>query len=472
MSASEPVTVALVGRPNVGKSRLFNRLTGRRVAIVHDQPGVTRDVNAFEMREGYTLLDTGGIGLVAEASVAAIVQAAEAQVFVALEAARLICLLVDGREGLAPMDAELAARLRDSGKPVLLVVNKIDAPEMEGRADEFAQLGLGEGMRISAEHGRGVDALRHKILDTLGPLPPRDRKEDGGERRLRLAFVGRPNVGKSSLCNRLVASDRLVVSEVPGTTRDAVELNLDFAAKDGERWPFRLIDTAGMRRAGKVKTSVDYFSGVRTRRAIEWADVVFLVIDAREGVSRMDKALCGEIVEAGKCVAVLVNKWDLALETFERDPLPGYESEGDFRKKFAEAATRELFFLPDSPVLFVSAKTGFSVERVLAAARVIDGCAGQTLQTGHLNRLVQSLLKRREPRLVGKRRFKVYYAVQTGTRPVRVRLYCNQSAKLDDNYKRYLQHGFMREFNLQGCPLRFDLVGKETRAGAASARGK
>jgi GTP-binding protein len=459
-------TVALVGRPNVGKSRLFNRLARRRVAIVHDQAGVTRDVNAIEIEQRYTLLDTGGIGLVVDMDHQKLIGAAEDQVWFAVEAAQVICLVVDGREGLQPLDETIAAKLRTSGKKILLIVNKADTPEVEDRAVEFASLGFDHYVCVSAEHGRNEDELRTKIdtaLDSVIPLDPPVDDTAAPTRRIPLAFVGRPNVGKSSIVNRLLASDRLVVSEVPGTTRDSVSLDFDFTAKDGEKWPFRLVDTAGLRHRGKVSHSVEYFSSVRSHDAIAEAEIVYLVIDAEEGVTRTDKALAGEIVEAGKCLVIVVNKWDVALERFQREPVQQYESIDAFREAYTKDLLHELFFLPDSPVIFISAKTGYSFDRVLRAARMLWQTSNRRIATPRLNTLLERLIEKRSPRIIKGRRFKIYYATQTGNRPFAFRLFCNRATKLEDSYRRYLEKAVIEEFKLTGCPIRFELRGKTVR---------
>ncbi|MFP4282713.1 MAG: ribosome biogenesis GTPase Der [Opitutales bacterium] len=455
-------TVALVGRPNVGKSRLFNRLARRRLAIVHDQAGVTRDVNSTVVEEDYTLLDTGGIGLVVDMDHQKLISAAEEQVWFAIEAAQLICLVVDVKEGLVPLDEMVADRLRASGKPVLLVLNKTDSVREEAQASEFARLGLGEGLPVSAEHGYGEDALREAIAAALGPKPEAPPAVDLGA-RLPIAVVGRPNVGKSSLINRFLEHDRLVVSEVAGTTRDAIALDLDFQAGKDETWPFRLVDTAGLRNRGKVSNSVEYFSTVRARRAIELAEVVFLVLDAEVGVTRADKALAGEILEAGRCLVVVVNKWDIAVDHFREDPLPGYDDIEQFRAAFEKAARKEFFFLPESPVVFVSALTQLNLRNLLGTARAVRARAARQIPTPKINRLLEQLLAARSPRVVSGRRLKIYYATQTGNMPFSFRVFCNRATKLDDPYRRYLERAFIREFGLEGCPVRFELKGKTVR---------
>ena len=455
-------TVALVGRPNVGKSRLFNRLARRRIAIVHDQAGVTRDVNSTVVNHHYTLLDTGGIGLVVDMDHEKLIAAAEAQVWLAVQAADLICFVLDGREGLTVLDETIAERLRQSGKAVLMVVNKIDDSRLEDRVAEFQALGFEETVAVSAEHGYNAEALDDAISARIG-APPAPAQDGETAPRVHIAFVGRPNVGKSSLCNYLLEDERLVVSEVPGTTRDSVMLDLDYTGKDGQLTGFRLVDTAGLRQRGRVSHSIEYFSTLRTREAIDKADIVFLVVDAETGVTRQDKALAGEIMDAGKCVALVVNKWDLAIDRFRAAQPDEYANIAEFRKGYAKEALEEIFFLPDSPVLFVSALRGFSMDRILKVARALWETSGRTLPTSKINDLVHSMIERRQPRHINNKRFKAYYTVQTGNRPFIFRIFCNRATKLDDNYRRYLQAGFIQQFGLQGCPVRFDLKGKEVR---------
>lgn len=462
-------TVALVGRPNVGKSRLYNRLAGRRLAIVHDQAGVTRDVNSTVVRNHYILMDTGGIGLVVDMDHEKLIAAAESQVWLAVQAADLICLIVDGREGLTPMDETIAEKLRQSGKKVMLVVNKIDNDGLEERVTEFGELGFEEPVPVSAEHGYNASGLEKRIEAVIGP-PPEEEAEEA--HRIHLAFVGRPNVGKSSLCNFLLKDERLVVSEVPGTTRDSVMLDMDFTTKDNQVLPFRLVDTAGLRRRKRVSHSIEYFSTVRTRHAIEQSDIVFLVIDAESGVTRQDKALAGEIIEAGKSVALVVNKWDVAIDQFRAKHPEGYENMAEFRKAYAKQALAEIFFLPDSPVLFVSALRGFAMDRVLTVARSLWETSGRKLPTPRLNALIHAMIEKRQPRYLDNKRFKAFYTVQTGNRPFLFRIFCNRATKLDDSYRRYLQNGLIRQFQLDGCPLRFELKGKEKRYTGTEKKGR
>lgn len=461
-------TVALVGRPNVGKSRLFNRLARRRIAIVLDHPGVTRDVNSFEIEDdsgSYTLLDTGGIGLSDGGTTPRmLIEAAEAQVFVAVEAATLICFVVDARDGLTAMDEMLAERLRKSGRPILLVVNKVDGPNMEARAHEFARLGFGPGLCVSAEHGYNESELRRAITEKLPPCETSaEETAQEPEHRIRISFIGRPNVGKSSLCNALLKSERLVVSEVPGTTRDTIELNLDYTDKDGTKIAFRMADTAGLRRRTRVDTPMEIFSAMRSKEALEKSDVAFVVLDALEGVTKQEQMLLGKALEAAPAVVVLVNKWDHAKEAIAARQLKDYQTEREYREDFERAVREELFFLPESPILFVSAKTGYFVDYILKVAATLDARLETKLSTPAINRLLEKLFQQREPARRDGKRFKAYYATQTYNRPFTIRIFCNSAERLDESYRRYLERGFMDEFSLQGCPLKFVLTGKPKR---------
>jgi GTPase len=458
-------TVAIVGRPNVGKSRLFNRLARRRISIVHDMPGVTRDVVAVDV-DGYTLLDTGGFGLTPGVTPKHIVQAVDRQVIFAIETAQVIIFVLDAIDGVASVDATIAQRLRRSGKPVILVVNKVDHARSEAAVADAYRLGLGEPLGISAEHGIGEVDLRDRITAQLARFAvaqPAPAPVPEGERRLRICFVGRPNVGKSSLANRVLGSERMIVSEVPGTTREAVELDFDYRAKKGGVWKFTLTDTAGLKKDTKIASPVEYFSQVRSLDAIAHAEIVYVVLDAVDGVGAQDKAIAGEAVKLHKPLILVVNKWDLAMKAFKEGLISGFDSETHYRKDFAESAERQLFFSPGSPVLFTSALTGYAIEAMLRASRELDARLDQSLPTARLNQMLVRLSERNPPPHVEGRRFRIYYAVQTGTRPYRIRVFCNQERRLSESYRRYLEAGLVEEFDLQGCPILFDLVGKEQR---------
>jgi len=467
--------VAIVGRPNVGKSRLFNRLARKRISIVHDQPGITRDVISAEIAEGsYTLLDTGGLGYKGEDTPAALTRASEQQVEFAISAASLILFIVDGLSGLTALDEKIAQMLRKAKKTVRLVVNKADFGEEKIETGEAHRLGLGEPIHVSAEHGRGETELREAIVEALGPessagfqpASPHGRLEAGATKTaadpLCICFIGRPNVGKSSLSNRLLQSDRLIVSETPGTTRDAIELPFQFKGRDGKLYPFKLIDTAGIKAATKLASPVEYFSRLRSLDAIKNTDVVFLVLDALDGVTQQDKAIAGEAIKEGKPIVIVVNKWDLVHAKFRAmgGEITGYKSERDYREKYEHALFERLFFTPGSPVIFVSAVSGYEIARMLNAAVKLNRTLDQKLPTAKLNQVLGYLAERNPPPAVGGRRFRVYYATQTGHRPFRIRLFCNREEKLTEQYRRYLEAGVVEEFGLAGCPIYFDLVGK------------
>ena len=460
---SQSLSVAIVGRPNVGKSRLFNRLAGKRISIVHDRPGVTRDVVVADSPEGYTLMDTGGIGIQPEMTSIEIQDATEYQADFAIRAADLLLFVVDGKEGMLPLDQTLAKKFRKMGKNPLLVVNKLDDPCQNYSISEFDRLGFNNMVGVSAEHGNGFEKLLSLIQENLPQfdniLPSEDMIG-----RTKIAFVGRPNVGKSSLCNRLLDMDRLIVSDVPGTTRETVELDLDYKIESSQGvWKFRLFDTAGLKRHKRIDSSLDFFSAVRTKHAIESVDVVFLVLDAREGVTKQDKIMADHILKEGRALSIIVNKWDLALESFRKNPLPGYEDEKDFRKSYIKSVRKELFFLPDSPISFVSAITGYSIKDFLQVAKDLDARMDKSLSTSVLNKVIGEMWEHRPPAKIKGKRFKVFYAVQVESRPFRIKLFCNKEERLTDQYKRYLEKGIQQKFGLSGCPLKFSLAGKEQR---------
>jgi len=471
-----PRIVAIVGRPNVGKSRLFNRLARKRIAIVHDQPGVTRDVNSAEIADGrFTLLDTGGIGYKGVDTPAALTRASEQQVDFAIETASLILFLIDGLAGVTALDDRIARRLRTSGKPVRLVVNKADFNEDKINLADAYRLGLGEPLTVSAEHGRGETELREAILAELGAAPELGEEEAAATKTasdpLCVCFIGRPNVGKSSLSNRLLQSDRLIVSEVPGTTRDSIELPFEFRGRDGKKYPFRLIDTAGIKAATKLASPIEYFSRLRSLDAVRQTDVVFLVLDGIEGVTQQDKAIAGEAIKEGKPIVIVVNKWDLVKKAFrEQGGFEPYKNERDYREKYEHALFERLFFTPGSPVIFVSAVSGYEIDRMLNAAVKLNRTLDKKLPTGTLNQVLGHLAERNPPPAIAGRRFKIYYATQTGNRPFRIRLFCNRDDKLTEQYRRYLEAGLVDEFDLKGCPIYFDLVGK-TRDETRGSRG-
>jgi GTP-binding protein len=466
-----PRTVAIVGRPNVGKSRLFNRLARKRISIVHDMPGVTRDVVSAEVKDGgYTLLDTGGLGLTGSDTPARITKASELQVGFAIEAASVIAFVIDAREGVTALDERIAQQLRRSKKTVLLVANKADSGEEKiAEISEFFRLGFGKPFYISAEHGNGEAELRDAILAKLGPVPEETELD---RERLSVCFVGRPNVGKSSLSNRLLNNDRLIVSDQPGTTRDAVELDFTYHSREGKPWPFRLIDTAGIRPATKLSSSVEYFSRLRSLEAIHHADVVFMVLDALDGVTQQDQAIAGEIIKAAKPIVIVVNKWDLVHQAFNRHEVTKFKTEREYRENYEKTLFEKLFFTPGAPVMFVSALTGHEITRMLRAARALDRRLDTKIPTAKLNAAIIKLAERTPPASTYNIRFRIYYATQTGTRPFRMKLFCNQERSLTESYRRYLEAGLVKEFELDGCPIHFDLVGKKKQSVAERLAAK
>ena len=424
--------VALVGRPNVGKSTLFNRICGRRKAITDGRPGSTRDRNYAQVSwqgRAFELVDTGGLLLGSDDP---LLGPAAAQAERAIEESDVVLFIVDGRAGLLPDDEAIARRLRRAGKRVLVVVNKTE--DHEGDVSEFARLGFDAAHFVSAEHGLGVGDLLDAALEGLatGSL------EEEEKAPLSLALVGRPNVGKSSILNRLLGRERAVVSAIPGTTRDSVD---EMFERRGKR--YRLVDTAGIRRVRLLKENVDHVSVVQSRRAIERADVAVLVLDAESGFREMDATIGGEILEAGAGVVVAVNKWDLAPEK----KLAHRAFERDMRE--------HLKFLPWAPVVFVSAKTGKGVGALLDAVDRVNDARRGRVTTGELNRMLARAAERNAPKAdKGGQPVRILFGSQIGIAPPTFAISINHPVDLHFSYRRYLENQIREVFGFEGTPIR------------------
>jgi GTP-binding protein len=427
--------IALVGRPNVGKSTLFNRVCGRRRAITDRRPGSTRDRNYAQVAwQGtpFELIDTGGLLLATDDP---LLGPAAQQARRAIEEADVVLFVVDGRAGLLPDDEEIGRHLRREGKRVLVVVNKAESRSVE--PSEFARLGFEEIHLVSAEHGQGVGDLLDAALAGL----PRAETGDEAEPPIRLALVGRPNVGKSSLLNRLLGEERAVVSAVPGTTRDAVDSLIE---RGGRR--YLLVDTAGIRRTRLLKENVDHVSVVQARRAIERSDVAALVLDAETGLREMDATIAGTIVEAGVGVILAVNKWDLA------------RARGLKERAFARTVRDEMKFLPWAPLVFVSAVTGHGVGRLLATAAEVHRARQSRVTTGELNRLLAQATAAHAPKAdKGSRPLRILFGSQIGTAPPTIALSVNQPVDLHFSYRRYLENRIREAFGFEGTPVRLQV---------------
>ncbi|MBI3414113.1 MAG: ribosome biogenesis GTPase Der [Verrucomicrobia bacterium] len=494
--------IAIVGRPNVGKSALFNRIVGKRIAIVHDQPGVTRDrVSAEAEWHGrpFTIVDTGGIGLLrGEKAPDVITQAALEQVELAIEAASVIILVVNVQEGVVPLDREVAQRLRQCGKPVLVAVNKVDTFRAETTMDEFAELGFEKIFPVTAIHGVGIDMLMDTALTFLPKLAPtvsiqadtpldaeteKTGTEPSVEARgpLKLAVVGRPNVGKSSLINAFTQSERVIVSPIPGTTRDAVDVPFEVET-EGVRQQYLLIDTAGVRKARRVEDSIEFFSVKRTEEAIDRCDIVIFVLDAAAGILEQDKKIADKIIEARRACIVVVNKWDLVEESVRRAREEEIEKRAgkqnrDARRKtlttlgeFGQWVQERLFFLDYAPVIFTSAASGFHLDRLLEAVRFVAAQLQQKISTGLLNRVLTDAIERRQPVSASGNRLKFFYATQVRQAPPTFLLFVNRDELFSETYMKYLAGALRKAFGYEGCPL--VLVPKPRPKSVASIRSR
>jgi GTP-binding protein len=481
--------IAIVGRPNVGKSALFNRIVKKRIAIVHDQPGVTRDRVSVEAEwhgRPCTLVDTGGIGLLRrEKSDDVIIKAAVEQVEMAIESANVIILVVNVQEGVVPLDREVAARLRTSGKPVLVAVNKVDTYRSEGQTAEFSRLGFEKIFPVSAIHGEGIENL----MDAAIALLPGDEGQaasdmktptgDAGESLspatrhpapLKLAIVGRPNVGKSSIINALTNSVRVIVSPIPGTTRDAIDVPFEVKVGNGDggvaaTQKYVLIDTAGMRKTRRVDDTIEFFSVQRSEESIVRSDITVLVIDAEAGVTEQDKKIADVIVENRKACIIVINKWDLFDETVRERREEEIEkrhrkerTEGQPKNlttlgEFASWVQEKLFFLDYAPVIFTSAKSGFHLDRLLEAVRYVAAQLQQKIPTAILNRTLRDAVDRRQPVSAAGHRLKFYYATQVRLAPPTFLLFVNRDELFSDAYKKYLAGEVRTAFGFEGCPV-------------------
>ena len=432
---TKPV-VALVGRPNAGKSTLFNRLAGERLAVVHERPGTTRDRIVAEGEwngVAFDLIDTGGFDPTVDSLDERYLPQIRAQAEQAILAADAIVFLVDGASGVSPLDHEIADILRRERVPILLVVNKIDSAARRDRSSEFYELGLGDPIPISALHGRGTGDMLDRVTEVMDPAPQIATDDD----EVKIAIVGRPNVGKSSLLNRLLGEERAIVSPLPGTTRDAIDTQLEF-----EGVPLTLIDTAGIRRRGRIKPGVEKYSSMRALKAIQRADVALLLIDGTEGVTAQDAHIGGMILDKLKSVLLLVNKWDIVPEEM-RDI-----------QAYAEHVRSTLRFLDFVPVLFTSALVGTNVHKVLPAALQIQGERLQRIPTSRLNELLLEAQAAHAPPSKAGKRLRIYFASQVRTDPPTFLFHVNDPKLMHFSYVRFLENRIREEYSFVGTPIR------------------
>jgi len=429
--AGKPV-VAIVGRPNVGKSTLFNRLIGGRQAIVEDIAGTTRDRLYGEAelgRASFVVIDTGGLEPAAEEGYPALIRR---QVETALAEADVVLFLVDVASGCTATDEEIAQHLRRAEKPVLLLANKADNDTRRQAAAEFYELALGDPIPVSAYHDIGLGELRDRLEELL---PPAAAGED--VETLRLAIVGRPNVGKSALVNAVLGQERVLVSAEPGTTRDAVDTPFDYGGKR-----LVLIDTAGIRRRGRVARGIEKYSVLRAEQALERADIGLLVLDSSEGLAAQDLHIAGYVADAHKGLIVVANKWDLLEDTEES------------REAFARSVLRRLRFAPWAPLAFVSAKTGLNIEGLLDLALEVGETRGQRVPTGELNALVQKVVAEHRPPSKGRRALRILYVTQAEVRPPTFVFFVSEASLLHFSYQRYLENALRRAFGFEGTAIR------------------
>ncbi|QZY57146.1 ribosome biogenesis GTPase Der [Crassaminicella profunda] len=428
---AKPV-VAIVGRPNVGKSAFFNKLAGKRIAIVEDKPGVTRDRIYTEvewLNHHFTLIDTGGLE---PESKDIILSQMRNQAKLAIQTADVILFMVDGRTGLVAADEEIGNLLRRTGKPVLLVVNKVDTHKLPDSFYDFYQLGLGDPLAISSTNALGLGDLLDEVIANF----PEKHEEDYEEDMIRVAVIGKPNVGKSSIINTILGEERVIVSEIAGTTRDAIDT--PFTHGEDE---YVFIDTAGIRRKSKVNENIEKYSVIRSLNAIERASVCMLMIDATEGVTEQDKKIAGYAHEEGKATLIVVNKWDLV------------EKETNTMNQYTKDIRQELAFMPYAPILFVSAVTKQRVHQILETIKFVSNQHAMRVPTGRLNDVIgEAILLNQPPSDKGKR-LKIFYVTQISVRPPKFVIFVNDKELTHFSYTRYIENKIREAFGFEGTPM-------------------
>jgi len=430
--------VVIIGRPNVGKSTLFNRIARKRISIVESEPGITRDRIHSDCEwqgRGFLLVDTGGLWFEEDDLGAAV----RRQVEIAIEEADILLFVVDAREGVTAADREIAGLLYRAQKPVILVANKAESPEAAANIVEFYELGMqGPPVPVSAEHGKNIGDLLDAVIASF---PGDTGKEDEGV-VTRVAICGRPNVGKSSLVNRILGEDRVIVNEQPGTTRDAVDTLVEWKGRQ-----YVLIDTAGIRRKSRIHDPVEHYSVLRALKAVERSDVSLTMLDATEGLADQDKKIAGFVHESGKALILVINKWDLIEK--ETGTMSSYER--DIR--------RQLGFLHYAPMIFISAKTGQRLPKLLDLIDYVNEQSVIRIPTGRLNSIIQDAVQRHHPPASKGRRLKLRYCVQSGVKPPRFKLFVNDTELFHFSYRRYLENRLRDAYGFHGNPIRWTVSG-------------
>ena len=431
----ERAVVCVVGRPNVGKSTLFNRITRSRISITEDTPGVTRDriyAEAEWLGKYFTIIDTGGLELGSKDLIPKNIQA---QAEMAVDMADVILFVVDGVQGLTEVDREIANMLRISGKEVVIACNKMDTKGYESGMYEFYELGLGDLVQISAEQNMGIGDLLDEIIRHF----PEDKDTEYDDEVIKVALIGKPNVGKSSLINKILGEERVIVTNIPGTTRDAIDTYFEHGDHK-----YMFIDTAGLRKKGKIYEDIERYSVVRTLSAVDRADVSVLVVDAVEGITEQDTKIAGYAHDNGKAIIIAINKWDLVIK------------DNQTMRKFEDEIRRMLGFITYAPIVFISAKTGQRVEKLFETINAVSNNYNMRISTGVLNDIINEAVLFNQPPSDKGVRLKIYYGTQVSVAPPKFLIHINNRDLMHFSYQRYLENQIRQYFGFQGVPLKFD----------------
>ena len=455
--------VVIVGRPNVGKSCLFNRLTGRRVSIVHSTAGITRDIVIEKIKNDFLLIDTGGIGLHKSKVPLDIIKATQNQLNFALKISSIIIFVVDGRAGLTSIDKDISNYIRKYNKPIIYVINKLDNSKHREQAFDCFDINFPDPILCSAEHGYNVNLLLKRINILLkNKFNKIIRKTyNNTDKFLKFSLIGRPNVGKSSIGNCILSTNRLIVSETLGTTSNSISVNSQYKDEEGNIQKFQLIDTAGLKAKNKINSSLEYFSSLRSNDVIRKADIIFQVIDAEKGITKLDKKIIDYVAsKVKKNFIIIVNKWDKVLKKSTNRSIQKDFFKSKLHKEYVQSIKKKIPFLSNFSILFTSAKQGIGLNDIIKEAFFVYKESTQKFRTSEINKVISEILSKYKPRIINKKCLKIYYAVQVGFNPIRIRIFCNNDQLMENNYEKYLKKELIKNFKIIKSNIVLEFISK------------